>query len=201
MRLRGLKEKDVNGMLEWMLDPEIQKYFRVDMTDKKEIDALEFINSASIGIGEGQSIHYAITDETDEYLGTISLKDIDLTARNAEYAISLRKKAQGKGIATEATDKILRLAFYEFKLERVYLNVLSENERAIRLYEKCGFVYEGEFRKHLFLKGEFKTLRWYSILKEEYILRSGGGINNIYIKALPICSLIWLDDKYDMEVA
>jgi len=49
--------------------------------------------------------------------------------------------------------------------------VLAENKKAIHLYEKCGFVYEGEFRKHLFLKGKFRTLKWYSILREEYILR------------------------------
>lgn len=46
--------------------------------------------------------------------------------------------------------------------------VLLDNKRAIYLYEKCGFTYEGEFRNHLFLRGEFKMLKWYGILREEY---------------------------------
>ena len=64
--------------------------------------------------------------------------------------------------------EILKIAFEEFLLHRIYLNVLSDNQKAIRLYEKCGFVCEGTFRNHLLLGKEFKSLKWYSILKEEY---------------------------------
>ena len=174
MKLRKLQKKDAAGMLEWMHDPEFQKHFQIDMMNRKMEDVIEFINQSQSDLIEGKSIHYAIAGEEDEYLGTISLKDIDLSARKAEFAISLRKMAQGKGIATEAIRELLRLAFDKFGLERVYLNVLSENRSAIHLYEKCGFVYEGAFRNHLFLKGEYKTLKWYSILKNEYLLQSGG---------------------------
>ena len=168
MSLRMLKEKDAEGMLEWMHDPEIQKSFRFCAENKKKEDVLRFIREAKVEPVDGKSIHLAIVDENDEYLGTISLKNVDLTSANAEFAISLRQNAQGKGIAIQSTQELLELAFNKFGLERVYLNVLSENEKAIRLYEKCGFIYEGEFRKHLFLRGEYKSLKWYSILKEDF---------------------------------
>lgn len=168
MRLRRVEEKDAEGMFEWMHDPEIQKGFRFNAAEKDMESIIHFIQHADIQLIDGNDIHYTIADEDDEYLGTISLKEIDLTDRRAEYAISLRRKAQGRGIAAEATREILRVAFEEYGLEKVYLNVLSENERAIRLYERMGFAYEGEFRKHLFLRGEYKSLKWYSMLKEEY---------------------------------
>lgn len=168
MKLRRLKEKDADGMLEWMQDPEIQKGFCFNAEEKDKAAVLSFIRHANIDLISGKDIHYAISNENDEYLGTISLKDIDMSNRKAEYAISLRRMAQGKGIAAEATQEVLRLAFEKYNLERVYLNVLSENKRAIHLYEKCGFVYEGEFRNHIFLRGEYKALKWYSMLKEEY---------------------------------
>lgn len=155
-------------MLEWMNDPDIQKCFRFLAQDKTREDVLDFIREAEINPVNGKSIHYAIADDNNEYLGTISLKNVDLKSMNAEYAISLRKCAQGKGIAAWATKEILKKAFEEFHLQRVYLNVLSDNEKAIRLYEKCGFVYEGAFRRHLLLRGELKTLKWYSILDSEY---------------------------------
>lgn len=168
MRLRKLVEKDAEGMLEWMHDPEIQKRFRFDAGQQNMDSVLNFIKHADIKLIDGADMHYAIADENDEYLGTISLKNIELTDKKAEYAISLRRKAQGKGIAFAATKEILRLAFECYGFERIYLNVLADNEKAIRLYEKVGFVYEGAFRKHLFLGGEYKTLKWYSMLKEEY---------------------------------
>lgn len=170
--IRELEEKDAAGMLEWMQDPEIRENFRFGDKDIDKEDVLRFIRDAAWTPEiEGKSIHYAIVDESDEYLGTISLKNVDLAAGKAEYAISLRRKAQGQGIGTEATKKILEQAFDQLHLERVYLNVLADNEKAIRLYENCGFVYEGEFRKHLFLKGEHKSLKWYSMLKEEYRIK------------------------------
>lgn len=166
--LRELQEKDSEGMLEWMHDPEIQRNFQKNMLEKSKADVLRFISEAVYYPVEGKSIHYAIADEKDEYQGTISLKNVDLINRNAEYAISLRRSAQGKGIGKEATQKLLEMAFQKFELKRVYLNVLGENIRAIRLYEKCGFVFEGEFRKHIFVAGKYQNLRWYSILDEEF---------------------------------
>lgn len=168
MRLRRLEEKDAEGMLEWKRDPEMQKGFRFNGNEKDMDSVLGFIRQANVQLIHGKDIHFAIVNEKDEYLGTISLKNISLTDRKAEYAISLRRRAQGQGVATEATNEVLKLAFESYKLERVYLNVLSDNDRAIRLYERIGFVYEGAFRKHLFLRGEYKTLKWYSMLREEY---------------------------------
>lgn len=182
--LRELQEKDAPFMIEWMHDSDIQRGFQTDMASKTLKDVQAFIEEACSFPVEGGSIHLAIAGEDDEYLGTISLKDISLHNRRAEYAISLRKSAQEQGIAAEATKQLLTLSFRDWGLERVYLNVLSENMRAIHLYEKCGFLYEGTFRKHLCVKGEFKTLKWYSILKEEYMPMYGythrGGVKPLF---------------------
>lgn len=166
--LRKLKREDAAGMLEWMHDPEVQKGLRMNGAGKTEADVLKFIEGASTEPIHGGDIHFAITDENDKYEGTISLKKFDFESRNAEYAVCLRSSAQHRGIAVQATRELLRLAFEKYKLEKVYLSVLSQNVKAIQMYEKVGFVYEGELRRHLFLNGEYKNLIQYSILKEEY---------------------------------
>ena len=169
IRLRGLESRDCQGMIEWMRDAETIHFFHDNMKDKTQEDVLNFIAASKTTPSDGDNIHYAIVDDLDVYLGTISLKNINLADRNAEYAISLRKSAQGKGIAYFATSKLLKIAFLDFELQKVYLNVLSDNYRAIRLYEKCGFRLEGEFKSHFYLEGIYKDLRWYAMLKEEYI--------------------------------
>ena len=63
---------------------------------------------------------------------------------------------------------MLRIAFEEMGLERVYLNVLSDNDRARHMYEKAGFRYEGCFRRHLKLRGEWRDWAWYAVLKDEW---------------------------------
>ena len=167
--LRKLELKDTDGMLEWMNDQESREFFRFPSDYAKPANVIKFIESANIEPVENESIHYAIVNEKDEYLGTISLKNIDMKVKKAEYAIALRKTARSKGVGTRATKLILDKAFNKIGLNKVYLNVLSNNKRAIVLYEKVGFVFEGEFRQDIYINGKIQSLRWYSILKEEYI--------------------------------
>lgn len=168
--LRELKEKDAPFMLEWMHDADIQKSFKRRMTDSTIEDVLEFIKKASSAdaVSTGSSLHYAIADQADEYLGTVSLKNIDLENGNAEFAIVTRKEAHGKGIGHEATILMLKKAFNEIGLQRVYLNVFSNNDAAIRLYERCGFRPEGEFRNHFLIDGQYVGWKWYGMLKDEF---------------------------------
>ena len=165
MKLRNLEEKDIEFIYEWMKDPTVNLYFRFDPDQVTLQSVAEFVKNSRDQTG---TINLAIADDDDEYLGTVSLKNIDRINGHAEYAISLRSKASGKGVGTFATKAILDKAFYEIGLNRVYLNVLSDNIRAVRLYEKIGFKREGEFRRHLFLRGGYRDLSWYAILKEEY---------------------------------
>ncbi len=165
MRLRPLETKDIPGMLEWMHDPAVNRFFRFDASGMDEKKAAGFVESAAKG---GTSLHLACVNEADEYLGTISLKNIDAENKTAEYAISFRRAAQGTGAARYATREILRRAFEELGLEKVYLDVLEENGHACRFYEKQGFQPEGCLRQHILLAGRRQNLRLYGILKEEW---------------------------------
>lgn len=168
--LRELKTTDAALMLEWMHDEDIQKAFKHDFSETSLKEAEAFCAGTKIpdNIESGMSLHFAIADSGDEYLGTISLKEIDLENGSAEYAIVTRKKAHGKKVAYKATGLILRMAFMKYGLHRVYLNVYSNNTAAIKLYEKCGFVYEGEFREHFIMENQYINWKWYSMLESEF---------------------------------
>ncbi len=166
MRLRKLLDTDAAGMLEWMKDPEVNKNFRFPFAQMTPERVLKFIREARQDAGNR---HYAVAGDDDGYLGTVSLKHIDTEAKSAEYAICICPKAQGTGAAAFATREILRIAFLQLGLNRVYLNVLSRNARAVRFYRKIGFIYEGEFKQHLAIRGEILDLQWFRMLKEEYL--------------------------------
>ena len=158
--LRQLKLKDAPFMLEWMQDPSITCFFRFDAQSMTLADCEEYIRNAS---NDTNSRHYAIADEKDEYMGTISLKNIDFEKQEAEYAISTRKKAHGTGVAMIATKEILRIAFENLGLKRVFLNVLKENCRANAFYLKVGFRFDYCEENAVIIDGVFKALNWYTI--------------------------------------
>lgn len=161
IQLRQLQFKDAPFMLEWMTDPEITRFFRFDASKISMESCLDYIGRAQ---ADPNTVHFAIVDEADEYLGTISLKDIDREKKQAEYAISTRKKAHGSGAALEATRLILAYAFDELGLERVYLNVLAENGRANTFYRKAGFRFVQQERGALEIRGVKKDLNWYEAM-------------------------------------
>ena len=94
-----------------------------------------------------------------EYMGTISLKNIDFEERRAEYAISCRSKAMGKGFAKAASEELFRIAAGKLGLELIYLYVCDSNIRAQKLYEKLGFERIG---KPEFIEEEMnENLLWF----------------------------------------
>lgn len=165
MILRKLKEKDAPLILSWMKDPTVNCFFRFD-PDRVTLESQRaFIRAAQ---DQAVNAHFACADDNDEYLGTVSLKHIDPVSRNAEYAVGFRQEAHGVGAARFATRELLRYAFEERGLERVYLSVMDTNPRAARFYEKAGFVPEGVSRKHFFALGSYHDMKNYAILREEY---------------------------------
>ena len=163
VHLRKLEEKDAPFMLEWMHDPSINRFFRFDAEAMTLEKCKEYIIKSNNSVND---VHFAIVDDNDEYLGTISLKNIKST--DAEYAISTRAKAHGTGAALSATKQILDYAFDELNLEKVYLNVLVENERANAFYKKAGFVFSHTEEKVLEIRGIKRNLNWYYMKKEQY---------------------------------
>lgn len=165
IHLRKLEIEDAPYMLEWMQEPSIACFFRFDAANMTEDKCRKFIEDSN---QYTSTKHYAIADEQEEYLGTISLKDIDYEKKSAEYAISIRKKAHGTGVAMEATKEILKIAFSELGLVEVFLNVLTDNIKANRFYEKAGFEYQYTEDSAVDIYGEMKSLNWYILRKDDY---------------------------------
>lgn len=97
--------------------------------------------------------------ESHQHIGNINLRDIDWTARIAQVGIFIGEaEHRSKGYGSQALRLMLRHAFNDLGLLRLYLTVFEDNQCAIRAYQKCGFVVEGRLRKHAYKLGQFKDL-------------------------------------------
>ena len=133
-KLRLLKIEDAPLMLEWMHDESVVQDLRTDFSKKTMDDCLEFIQIAQ---KSREDVHLAIADNKDEYLGTVSLKH--LQNGTAEFGITIRKCAMGKGAASFAMAEILKRGFEQHQLQKIYWCVDPENWRALRFYDKNGY--------------------------------------------------------------
>jgi len=161
MKLRKLRIEDARLMLEWMHDDEVVKDLRADFKEKTLDDCINFIMTSHV---DKKNMHLAICNEEDEYMGTVSLKNID--EGSAEFGIAIRKGAMGKGYSAYAMYEIIKIAFDELGLEKVYWCVSPTNLRACKFYEKNHYE-KGEAPKEVrgYSEEEKEQYVWYQVTK------------------------------------
>lgn len=189
MRLRRLELKDAFLMLEWMHDENVICNMATNFEEKSIEDINAFILNSR---DESTSLHRAIVSESDEYMGTVSLKHIDMVEKIAEFAIVVRTEAMSKGYSWFGMIEILRIAFEELHLESVYWCVSKDNSRAVHFYDKHRFREALDIPVNILdnYRNE-DNLKWYSVLcgddyTGEFINRNSvAGCKIVSIKTIP----------------
>lgn len=170
MKRLGLSELQGN-YVQWFNDAEVCKYNSHGETVYTKEMAVEFINSLEQDMT--REVYAVYLTEKNVHIGNISLQCIDVRHRNAELAYIFGEKLHwGKGYAQEATQTLLRRAFHELKLHRVYFGTHVANHAMRRLGEKLGFTHEGILREAQCKGGVFYSVALYAMLRKDYL---GGG--------------------------
>lgn len=167
IKLRKLTAEDFKIYQTWRNDIEVMKSTSLSLdqyTLKETEDYILLLTTLTDAKG------YIIEDKKSRQpLGIISLIHIDFKNRSAECVLDIGEKAiWGSGIGTAALELLLAFGFNELNLHRIYLQVFSFNNGAIRLYEKIGFSHEGRQRQALFRAGQWHDILMLSLLKNEY---------------------------------
>lgn len=89
-------------------------------------------------------------------VATASLEFADAPAEKhkAEFGITVHDDFQNKGLGTALTKHMLSIARKK-KLHKITLKVLTQNTKAVHVYEKCGFKIEAKLQKENFINGKY----------------------------------------------
>ena len=169
-------------MLEWMHDENVVSNLRGNFQEKTIKDCESFIRSSI----SSSDIHMAIASDTDEYMGTVSLKHIE--NGSAEFAVAVRSEAMRRGYSWFGMEAIIEKAFKELELESVYWCVSRKNERAVRFYDKHNFHEVVDIPQAIIERyKDIDNLKWYSVLKgdEINVRETVAGCKVIHIKTIP----------------
>lgn len=166
--LRAVERDDVVRGHKWMNDWEIRRYLMPGPAYPLSMEEEERWFQSTLDSSGGKQFAI-VTIDSDEHIGNCGFHRLDWKNRKAEVGILIGEKAYwGKGYGTDAMRVLLRVAFDELGLNRVYLHVYSFNKRAIASYEKVGFRLEGTCRESLFRDGQFYDELVMGILAREY---------------------------------
>lgn len=163
--LRPMTEADTDLIVAWRNKPSVKNYFiyQADFTREGHLYWLHEV------VEKGDACQMMICDKAqDKPLGSVYIRDIDHTHHKGEYGIFIGEEAaRGRGIGTQAARLMLVHGFEKLGLHRIYLRVLAKNERAIKSYEKAGFVREGYLHDDVCLQGRYEDIVWMAVVKEK----------------------------------
>jgi RimJ/RimL family protein N-acetyltransferase len=173
--LRALERADLETLRSFVNDPEVMRFsntFR-PISDEQQEAWWQRTSHAADAVWFGIE---DIRSGRGKLVGTCCLVDADWVSRVAELRIRIGdKEAWGHGLGTEACALLVAFGFEHLNLGRIWLRVFGSNGRAIRLYEKMGFVTEGRLRRAAFIQGVEEDVVLMGLLREEWAGRQPAG--------------------------
>ena len=163
--VRPLIEKDIDGAYpSWFEDQEVCQYNSHGKFFKTRAYFKEYFDN----LNQDDRVVWAVCHVTDGHVGNVSLQEISIIDRTAEFAIILGDvRHWGKGLGLLAGQKLLQHGFNKLNLERVYCGLAVTNDGMRKLALSLGMTLEGTRRQHLFLSGERVDMVEYGILRTD----------------------------------
>lgn len=166
--LRAFEIEDYKLIHKWRNDDEITrnfgglKLFTSSENEKKWVESKIFDR-------ENTSCAICLKD-SDEMIGCVFLGDINLINKTGHCPTFIGdNKHKRKGFATEARMLILKYAFFDRGLNRIWARILTDNIGSIKMVEKCGYKKEGWLRESVYKDGELKDEYLFAVLKKDFV--------------------------------
>jgi [ribosomal protein S5]-alanine N-acetyltransferase len=165
VNLREILINDAQNITHLLMNYNVSKHLWEIPNPYSIDDALEFIKCANNDFNTLKALHFAIESKIIprsrnnlKFVGTISVKKIDLVNKKADLGYWIGEQYWGKGIATECLKLIIDYAFSaELGLKQLCAYVFPEKKASIRVLEKNGMNKIGEVNEYHKLSGRDRT--------------------------------------------
>ncbi len=166
IKLIPLEKEDLSKSRSWVndksLNSRILRVMPVTQSDQERWYQ-EIVQDAS-------KLVFAIKTLTEEeHIGNTGFYHIDWIHRRAEFWILIGERDfWKKQIGKEVVSLMQHYAFENLNLNKLHLNVGSDNREAIGLYKKSGFIQEGVLKAHYFIEGRYRDIITMAILRNDF---------------------------------
>ena len=172
VRFRGIEKADLPFFVKWLNDPEVRRglAMTLPLSLAEEEGWFEEMLKKS-PYERPMAIEIQPDPNIDEWIfvGNCGLFGIGWQNRFAEVGIHIGEKDfWDQGFGSKAMKLLLKHGFESLNLHRIWLRVFDDNQRAIRSYEKTGFVQEGVYREGQFTAGKYVDVIIMSMLATEW---------------------------------
>jgi RimJ/RimL family protein N-acetyltransferase len=168
--LRPLTAADTDALLAYRGLPDVCRYVPFEpMTPEVIAQRLATDWAATELTDEDQALNLgAELAATGQFVGDVALFWRSREHLGGEIGYMMHPGFGGHGYATEAARVLLRLAFEDLGLHRVYARVDERNEPSARLARRLGMRQEARLVENELVKGEWSTWLIFAMLAREW---------------------------------
>lgn len=159
-------KEDLVYLRKWSRDAEIRGLIG-EVASMSKTDSEKFLEK--VRADTERAWFMVVVKENDKVIGEAGLLRMDRAWLTTDVSVIVGEKTEwGKGYGTETIALLLNYAFRHLKFHRVAVGVVGFNERALRFWEKVGFMKEGIQRDGYYYDGKYYDFIMMSILDDEF---------------------------------
>lgn len=165
--LRDVRHGDREMIRNWRNSPDVAKHMYSDHHITPEEHGRWFVR-----IMNDATCRYwvIICDGVD--VGLADIYDLDERNRRGYWAFYVANPSvRGKGVGSFVEYSVMRYAFDELGLNKLYCEVLAFNTQVVNMHKSFGFQQEGILREHIFKGGQPFDIVVLAILHKEWEVR------------------------------
>jgi RimJ/RimL family protein N-acetyltransferase len=160
--LRIIEKEDLPLYQEWINNPDF--YGEYDYLDQKTRTEIE----KKFDGYPPEKRKFIIQKKDGTRIGGIEGEQHSTYGGYLEIGFTIVQEERGKGYCSEAVKIMVDYLFLSNSLNRIQAVTDTRNLPSQRVLEKAGFMKEGLLRKTAFIRGDWRDLFIYSILREEW---------------------------------
>ena len=161
--LREIVDSDAEAYFNYMSRSEMVSFLTEANYPRTLEQALEEVRYWGSLFRNRRSYYWGIAlKSNNQLIGTAGFNMISPVHLRAEISYDLDYNYWGQGHMLKSIKNILKFADLVLQLVRVQATVINDNERSIKVLERCGFVSEGVLRKYEVVNGVHKDYYMYA---------------------------------------
>lgn len=167
--LTSIRKDDIPTYQKWFSNTEFLRLLNSDVAMPKTTENIETWYEQTSKSKDGYVFGLRALND-NRLLGNCSMFNISQSSRHCRVGLFIGEPSEwGKGFGTDVMTVLVRFGFMELNLHHIELHVFSYNPRAIKSYEKVGFVQEGILREALYRDGIYHDIHVMGILRHEWL--------------------------------
>ncbi|MFB3917791.1 MAG: GNAT family N-acetyltransferase [Terriglobales bacterium] len=169
LMLRPLRMDDASDIFHYAHDPEVTQYTTWDAHRTVE-DSRRYIEQtiAAYQRGENAELAMELKDADHKVIGTCGISNVSAEHCRGELVFAMAKEHWGGGLMGEALKAVFTFAYGPLQLNRIWARVDPDNMNTIRVLKRAGWQFEGTLRQDAKVRGQFRDVKLYSLLKREF---------------------------------